>query len=136
MSRIAVGKCLLALSVLWAGGRLAAQDDKARQLTVTVGKSLVIDSPVNIPRVSVGNDLLAEAMPCTPRQLAIPAQARGDTPGAPPSRAGGGGGAAAGLRRGYRGCDKQYAGLGRGRRRGCYATTRSVRTRRSRLASG
>ena len=82
--RIAVRKSRLAVPVLCmvavaAGGCLAAQDEGAKRLAVTVGKSLVIDSPVNIQRVSVANDTLAEALAVTPRELLINGKAPGET---------------------------------------------------------
>ena len=39
------------------------------KLTVTVGKSLIIDSSVNIQRVSMGNGELAEAVVVNPREV-------------------------------------------------------------------
>src|SRR5260370_34891648 len=45
-----------------------AHVSSARDLFVTVGKSLVVDSPVNIQRVSVANGELAEALAVTPRE--------------------------------------------------------------------
>ena len=43
----------------------------ARDLFVTVGKSLVVDSPVNIQRVSVANGDLAEALAVNPREVLV-----------------------------------------------------------------
>ncbi|MGE5645960.1 MAG: hypothetical protein ACM336_09240, partial [Acidobacteriota bacterium] len=40
----------------------------ARDLFVTEGKSLVVESPVNIQRVSVGDAAKAEALAVTPRE--------------------------------------------------------------------
>ncbi len=79
MSRNRVWMCLLAAFVLAAGGRLAAQDRSPTPLSVTVGKSLVIESPTNMVRVSVGNDNLAEAMAVSPRELVVNAKAQGET---------------------------------------------------------
>ena len=51
----------------------------ARDLFVTVGKSLVVDSPVNIQRVSVGNGDLAEALAVNPREVLVNGKAVGET---------------------------------------------------------
>lgn len=51
----------------------------ARDLFVTVGKSLVVDSPVNIQRVVVGNDALAEAIAVNPREILVNGKAVGET---------------------------------------------------------
>ncbi|MFB3826740.1 MAG: pilus assembly protein N-terminal domain-containing protein [Bryobacteraceae bacterium] len=57
---------------------LAAQEPSTR-LEVTVGKSLVIDSPVNIQRVSVATPELAEAVAVNPRELLINGKGAGET---------------------------------------------------------
>jgi pilus assembly protein CpaC len=51
----------------------------ARDLFVTVGKSLVVDSPVNIQRVSVANGELAEALAVNPREVLVNGKAVGET---------------------------------------------------------
>ena len=51
----------------------------ARDLFVTVGKSLVVDSPVNIQRVSVANGELAEALAVNPREVLVNGKAAGET---------------------------------------------------------
>ncbi len=51
----------------------------ARDLFVTVGKSLVVDSPVNIQRVSVANGDLAEALAVNPREVLINGKSPGET---------------------------------------------------------
>jgi len=51
----------------------------ARDLFVTVGKSLVVDSPVNIQRVSVANGDLAEALAVNPREVLVNGKAAGET---------------------------------------------------------
>jgi pilus assembly protein CpaC len=51
----------------------------ARDLYVTVGKSVVIDSPVNIQRVSVADGTIAEAVAATPREVLINGKAPGET---------------------------------------------------------
>ncbi len=50
-----------------------------RELSVTVGKSLVLDSPVTIERVSIGNGDLAEAVAVTPREVLINGKLPGET---------------------------------------------------------
>jgi pilus assembly protein CpaC len=49
------------------------------KLTVTVGKSLVIDSPINIRRVSVANGDLVEAVAVNPKEVLINGKGAGDT---------------------------------------------------------
>ncbi len=51
----------------------------ARDLFVTVGKSLVVDSPVNIQRVAVANGDLAEALAVNPREVLVNGKAAGET---------------------------------------------------------
>ncbi len=67
-------------ALLWNG--LAAQQPPAtaaRDLSVTVGKSLVVDSPVTIERVSVANGDLAEAVAVSPREVLVNGKAPGET---------------------------------------------------------
>ncbi len=57
-----------------------AQESAApRDLFVTAGKSLVVDSPVNIQRVAVANPALAEAVAVTPREVLVNGLAPGET---------------------------------------------------------
>jgi pilus assembly protein CpaC len=49
------------------------------KLTVTVGKSLIIDSPVNIRRVSVANGDLVEAVAVNPKEVLINGKQAGET---------------------------------------------------------
>ncbi len=51
----------------------------ARDLFVTVGKSLVVDSPINIQRVSVANGDLAEALAVNPREVLVNGKSAGET---------------------------------------------------------
>lgn len=51
----------------------------ASQLVLTVGKSAVVDSPVNIQRVSIANPKLAEAVAVSPREVLVNALAPGET---------------------------------------------------------
>src|SRR3954470_7387790 len=50
-----------------------------KDLSVTVGKSLVVDSPVNIQRVSVANPALAEAVAISPKELLVNGLTPGET---------------------------------------------------------
>lgn len=56
-----------------------APSGAARDLFVTVGKSLVVESPVTIQRVSVANGKLAEAVAVNPREVLINGIAPGET---------------------------------------------------------
>lgn len=49
------------------------------KLTVTVGKSLIIDSPLNIQRVSVANGDLVEAVAVNPKEVLINGKQPGET---------------------------------------------------------
>jgi pilus assembly protein CpaC len=69
----------LLLAILAAGTLAGAPADIATQIGATVGKSLVIDSAVNIQRVSVGDAALAEAVAVSPKELLINAKAPGET---------------------------------------------------------
>src|SRR5512141_2159301 len=67
--------------LLWGllpAGALAAEES-VTPIGVTVGRSLVIDSPVNIQRVSVSDAALIEAVAVSPRELLINAKAPGQT---------------------------------------------------------
>src|SRR5688572_26151211 len=68
---------LMALSLTLAGN--AQQPGESRELSVLVGKSVLVDSPVNIQRVSVANPALAEAVVATPRELILNGRAPGET---------------------------------------------------------
>ncbi len=50
-----------------------------RELSVTVGKSTILESPVTIERVSVGNSDVAEAVVVSPREVLINARTPGET---------------------------------------------------------
>ena len=50
-----------------------------KDLSVTVGKSLVVDSPVNIQRVSVANPAMAEAVAISPKELLVNGLTPGET---------------------------------------------------------
>src|SRR6266545_682527 len=49
------------------------------RLSVTVGKSLIIDSPLNIQRISVANGDLVEAVAVNPKEVLINGKAAGET---------------------------------------------------------
>ena len=51
----------------------------ARDLFVTVSKSVLVDSPVNIERVSVANGELAEAVATTAREVLVSGKVPGET---------------------------------------------------------
>lgn len=70
---------LMALAIAGSGGQAYAQDSRATRLTLLVGRSVVIDSPVEIRRVSVASSEVAEAVAVSPRELLINAKAPGDT---------------------------------------------------------
>src|SRR5436190_16895038 len=49
------------------------------KLVLTVGKSMIIDSPLDIRRVSVANGLLAEAVAVNPKEVLINGLSAGET---------------------------------------------------------
>jgi pilus assembly protein CpaC len=69
---------MLCFAGLLLAGALTAEDS-VTPIGVTVGKSLVIDSPVNIQRVSVADANMVEAVAVSPRELLINAKAPGQT---------------------------------------------------------
>src|ERR1700689_2259537 len=71
-STAAAGVALIA-GILWA------QDDTPRELSVTVGKALLVDSPVMIQRIAVGNSEVAEATATTPQEILVNGKAPGET---------------------------------------------------------
>lgn len=58
---------------------LTATQPAAEQLTVGADKTVLIDMPMNIERVSIANPLTAEAVPVSPRTLMINGKAPGET---------------------------------------------------------
>ena len=56
-----------------------ASSSASRDLNVTVGKSVLVDSPATIERVAVANGALAEAVAITPREVLINGKAPGET---------------------------------------------------------
>lgn len=78
----AVATCLLPGGFRAVGAMQAGQQSGAsatRDLFVTVGKSLVVESPVNIQRVSVGNAKKAEALAVSPREVLVNGKEVGET---------------------------------------------------------
>ena len=81
----------LAVATSWVSAPYAVADSQAQppqndaspsapgKLTVTVGKSLIIDSPLNIQRVSVANGDLVEAVAVNPREVLINGKQAGET---------------------------------------------------------
>jgi pilus assembly protein CpaC len=84
-----LGKCASAIvfsSVCVFGQAPAAQPatpqqpaSAARELYITSGKSVVVDSPVPIQRVSVANSEVAEAVATTAREVLVNGKAPGET---------------------------------------------------------
>jgi pilus assembly protein CpaC len=77
-----LGTCCLAQTAPEASAAEPGPDTAAAQngkLTVTVGKSLIIDSPLNIQRISVANGDLIEAVAVGPREVLINGKAPGET---------------------------------------------------------
>jgi pilus assembly protein CpaC len=74
-----------ALISLLALLRLAAQDQaqsspvKVSKLIVTVGKSMVIDSPTKIKRISAANSDLVETVPIGPKEVLVNGKLPGET---------------------------------------------------------
>ena len=72
--------CWLAAALLWAALPAVCADETASgSLAVTVGKSLILDTPTDLRRVSVANGDLAEALAVTPREALINGKAPGET---------------------------------------------------------
>jgi pilus assembly protein CpaC len=75
----AAGRAVAAVPTQSAASLQEGRPPAARDLFVTVGKSLVVDSPVNIQRVSVANGELAEALAVNPREVLVNGKAVGET---------------------------------------------------------
>ena len=82
--RAAVG-LLIAGVVLWIAVFAFGQDNTVsqtaatRELGVTVGKSVLVDSPQTIERISVANGELAEAIAVTAHEIVVNGKAPGET---------------------------------------------------------
>src|SRR6202162_353252 len=70
---------LFALTVAGLAQDVTNQATASRELSVTVGKSVLVDSPQIIERISVANGDLAEAVAITPREVLINGKAPGET---------------------------------------------------------
>ena len=70
---------LQVLLALTSAAMLSAQTDAPRELVVNVGKSLVIDSPVDLVRVSVANPEVIEAVGISPREIVLNGKKAGET---------------------------------------------------------
>jgi len=76
---------LLAAAVMGLGQSAIAQQDApsqttaSRELSVTVGKSVLVDSPQTIERIAVSNGTLAEAVAISPHELMLNGLAPGET---------------------------------------------------------
>src|ERR1700719_3785947 len=75
----------LAAAVMGLGQSAVAQDaapsqtTASRELSVTVGKSVLVDSPQTIERIAVSNGSLAEAVAISPHELMLNGLAPGET---------------------------------------------------------
>jgi len=58
---------------------MCANDQPAVELSVTVGKSIILDTPADLRRVAVANGDLAEALAVTPREVLINGKSPGQT---------------------------------------------------------
>jgi pilus assembly protein CpaC len=70
---------LFAVTVAGLSQDVTNQATASRELSVTVGKSVLVDSPQIIERISVANGDLAEAVAITPREVLINGKAPGET---------------------------------------------------------
>jgi len=67
----------LAVSIQLAGTSLLASDSSAEDLRLTVGKSVVIDYPVDVSRISTSNPDVVDASPVTSREILLQGKASG-----------------------------------------------------------
>ncbi len=72
-------KGIVVLGVMTCLAAQAQEAPAARDLFVTAGKSLMVDSPVIIQRVAVASPGLAEALAVTPREVLVNGLAPGET---------------------------------------------------------
>jgi pilus assembly protein CpaC len=72
--------CLLALAlVVVTTPATCANAGTPLDLAVTVGKSMILDTPADLTRISVGNGDFAEALAVNPREVLINGKAPGET---------------------------------------------------------
>ena len=69
----------LAITAALAQAPATTQATASRDLMVTVGKSVLVDSPTIIERIAVANGGLAEAVAINPREILINGKAAGET---------------------------------------------------------
>ena len=91
MRRLCIAGLVVAAFCLWDApiGRAGADENPKQpevtlaagpgKLVVTVGKSLIIDSPTKIQRISVANGELIEAVAVNPKEVLINGKAAGET---------------------------------------------------------
>lgn len=73
-------RCISVLVTLTLGLSLAARASAAdQQITITAGKSFVIDSPADVERVAVGSEDVIEAVAITQREIMLNGKAPGET---------------------------------------------------------
>jgi pilus assembly protein CpaC len=70
---------ILCAAGAWAQPPAQTPATGARDLFVTVGKSVLVDSPATIERVSVANGEVAEAVAITPHEVQVNGRAAGET---------------------------------------------------------
>lgn len=70
---------VIPIVVAFGSHAMAQSAMQPRELTVTTGKSLIVDSPVPVQRVSVANGEIAEAVAATPREIVINGKSQGET---------------------------------------------------------
>jgi pilus assembly protein CpaC len=90
VSRLRIASVLIAVLWLWDAPTTRAGDENPKaqdpaataapgKLVVTVGKSLIIDSPMKIQRISVANGELIEAVAVNPKEVLINGKSAGET---------------------------------------------------------
>jgi len=82
--KLAVWICVVMIAAMWSlsparAGQAQPPAAGARDLFVTVGKSLVVESPVLIQRVSVADAAVAEAVVVNPKEVVVNGKAAGET---------------------------------------------------------
>ena len=77
--KLQIGFLLAAVALSQAQAPAPTTATGARDLVVTVGKSILVDSPTVIERVAVANGDLAEAVAITPREVLVNGRAPGET---------------------------------------------------------